>query len=245
MQPLESRTRKFMESRFDCDFDRVLVHADKQANGLLAPSNSLLIWQPTIHQQRIMKTYALTGNFGLVLDRHRALTTAAVSMAISQFVTLGKSFFEKRFVEIYKAWLGPPGKPSAKGCLTELMANLPEIVQNEDIHPANFPVIGEMLNPKSGQVRHFMRSSAGVSSLEAYNASKAYIIEHLTGAWSKYRETINYQDKWYDVLTSSSSIFGEGYYEPGKALHTIEDSYAPGHSLASPLRFYRSGQYLE
>lgn len=160
---------------------------------------------------------------------HGALTTAAVSMAISQFVTLGKSFLEKRFVEIYKVWQGPPGKPSAQDCLTEMMAILPEVVQKEDIHPANIPVIGEKLNPKSGQVRHFMRSSESVSSLEAYNASKAYIIEHLNGAWTKYREAVNYQDKWYDVLTSSSSIFWEGNYELGKALHTIEDSYAPGH----------------
>ena len=162
---------------------------------------------------------------------HGALTTAAVSMAISQFVSLGKSFLEKRLIEIYKVWQGPPGKSSAQDCLTEMMAILLEVVQKEDIHPANFPYFGwgEALNPKTGQVRHFMRSSAGVSSLEAYDASKAYIIEHLTGAWSKYREAVNYQDKWYDVLTSSSSIFWEGNYELGKALHTIEDSYAPGH----------------
>jgi hypothetical protein len=165
---------------------------------------------------------------------HRALTTAAVSMAISQFVTLGKSFLEKRFAEIYKVWQGPPGKPSAQDCLQEMMAILPQVVQEEDIHPANIPVIGETLNPKGGQVRHFMRSSASVSSLEAYNMSKAYIIEHLTGAWSKYREAVYYQDKWYDVLTSSSSIFWEGNYELGKALHTIEDSYAPGHVTRKP-----------
>jgi hypothetical protein len=71
-----------------------------------------------------------------------------------------------------------------------------------------------------------MRSSASISSTDA---SKAYIIEHLTGAWSKYREAVNHQDKWYDVLTTSSTIFWEGNYELGKALHTIEDSYAPGH----------------
>jgi|SRR5271166_2748954 len=162
---------------------------------------------------------------------HGMLTTAAVSMAISQFVTLGKSFLEKRFVEIYKVWQGAPGKTSAQDCLQAMMAILPEVVQEEDIHPANFPYfgIGEALNPKSGQVRHFMRSSADVSSLEAYNMSKAYITQHLTGAWSKYREAVNYRDKWYDVLNSSSSIFWEGNYELGKALHTIEDSYAPGH----------------
>jgi hypothetical protein len=160
---------------------------------------------------------------------HGALTGAAVTAAISQFVTLGKSLLEKRFVEIYKVWQGPPGKTSAQDCLQEMMTVLPGIVQQEDIHPANIPVIGEALNPKSGQVRHFMRSSASVSSLDAYNASKSYIIEHLTGAWSKYREAVYYQDKWYDVLTSSSSIFWEGHYELGKSLHTIEDSYAPGH----------------
>jgi hypothetical protein len=165
---------------------------------------------------------------------HGALTSAAVTAAIAQFVTLGKSFLEKRFVEIYKIWQGPPGKTSPQDCLREMMAILPEVVQEEDIHPANIPVIGELLNPTTGQVRHFMRSSASVSSLEAYNASKAYIIQHLTSAWRKYREAVYYQDKWYDVLNSSSSIFWEGNYELGKALHTIEDSYAPGHVTRKP-----------
>ena len=161
---------------------------------------------------------------------HGTLTSAAVTMAVSQFIALGKSFLQTRFIEIYKVWQGPPGKSSAQDCLQELMANLPDIVQNEDIHPANAPWgIGEHFNPKTGQVRHFMRSSESVSSLEAYNASKAYIVQHLTDAWNKYREAVRYQDKWYDVLTSSSMIFGEGNYELGRALHTIEDSYAPGH----------------
>src|SRR5689334_18855994 len=108
---------------------------------------------------------------------HGALTSAAVTAAIAQFVTLGKSFLGKRFVEIYKVWKGAPGKTSPQDCLQEMMAILPEVVQEEDIHPANIPVIGELLNPTTGQVRHFMRSSASVSSLEAYNASKAYIIQ--------------------------------------------------------------------
>jgi len=174
---------------------------------------------------------------------HGALTSAAVTAAISQFVTLGKSFLEKRFVEIYKVWLafqlskpesaGPP-RTSAQDCLLEMMAILPSRVQREDIHPANIPVIGEPLNPKTGQVRHFMRSSASVSSLEAYNASKSYIIKHLTDAWSKYREAIKYQDKWYEVITSSSSLFWDGNFELGRALHTIEDSYAPGHVTRVP-----------
>jgi hypothetical protein len=169
---------------------------------------------------------------------HGALTSAAVTAAIAQFVTLGKSFLEKRFVEIYKVWRGPPGKPLAQDCLQEMMAILPEVVQHEDIHPTNLPWAGEKLDraqawvladSPSGQVRHFMRSSAGVSSLEAYKASKSYIIQHLSGAWGKYREAVYHQDKWYDALTSASTIFWEGNYELGKALHTIEDSYAPGH----------------
>jgi hypothetical protein len=40
-QPLESRTRKFIESRFDCDFDRVRVHADTQANRSARALNAL------------------------------------------------------------------------------------------------------------------------------------------------------------------------------------------------------------
>lgn len=174
---------------------------------------------------------------------HGALTSTAVAAAISQFIALGKSFLEKRFLEIYKVWQGPPGKSSVQDCLQELMANLPEAVQEEDIHPANIiPWIADHIpfcppinpNPTSGQVRHFMRSSESLSSLDAYHASKAYIRQHLSGAWSKYREAIYYQDKWYDVLTTSSTIFGEGNYELAKALHTIEDSYAPGHVTRKP-----------
>jgi hypothetical protein len=173
---------------------------------------------------------------------HGALTSAAVTAAIAQFVTLGKSFLEKRFVEIYKLWsaalrIPPIEKPSAQDCLTELMRPLPQKVQTEDIHPANIiPWVTDHIpfcpsinpNPTSGQVRHFMRSSASVSSLDAYKASKSYIIKHLHGAWSKYKEAVDHQDKWYDI-TSASEIFWEGHYELARALHTIEDSYAPGH----------------
>jgi hypothetical protein len=115
-----------------------------------------------------------------------------------------------------------------------MMAALPELVQKEDLHPANIPRLGERLNPGTGQVRHFMRSSASVSSLEAYKASKSYIIQHLNDAWSKYREAVYHQDKWHDVLTTASTIFCEGNYELGKALHPIEDSYAPGHVTREP-----------
>jgi hypothetical protein len=171
---------------------------------------------------------------------HGQLTSYAVTAAIAQFFMLGKSFLENRFVEIEKVWKGVVGKTIAKDCLQDMLDTLPGDVQREDIHPANFPYWhwGEKLNPSSGQVRHFMRSSIAVSSLDAFNQSKAYINGHLTGAWTKYREAVYHEDKWYDLGQTSWGIFAEGNGELARALHTIEDSYAPGHvTRASPLGF--------
>jgi hypothetical protein len=108
-------------------------------------------------------------------DGHGTLTSAAVLLAASQFVALGKSFLERRLVEIEKAWRGSAAKTSPKDSLQDLMSTLPRIVQDQDIHPANLPVVGGILNPRSGQVRHFMRSSKGVSSVQAFDASRTYI----------------------------------------------------------------------
>jgi len=171
---------------------------------------------------------------------HGLLTSYAVGAAIAQFFMLGKSFLENRFVEIEKVWKDGFGKTFAKDCLQDMLDKMPGDVQREDIHPANIPIwpLGENCNPTSGQVRHFMRSSLAVSSLDAFNQSKAYINEHLTGAWTKYREAVYHEDKWYDLGPDSWMIFDKGNGELARALHTIEDSYAPGHvTRASPLGF--------
>jgi len=171
---------------------------------------------------------------------HGLLTSYAVTAAIAQFFMLGKSFLENRFVEIEKVWKGGFGKTIGKDCLQNMLDKLPGVVQREGIHAANFPYWhwGETLNPSSGQVRHFMRSSLAVSSLDAFNQSKAYINEHLTGAWTNYREAVYHEDKRYDLGPTSWIIFDKGNGELARALHTIEDSYAPVHvTRASPLDF--------
>jgi hypothetical protein len=119
-------------------------------------------------------------------------------------------------------------------------------VQAEDIHPANVipalldlypadPVVSQWYNvsPVSGQVRHFMRSSESISSEGAFRQSKAYISGNLTDAWSKFRQALDRQDNQSsdDVGPGHSLwvMFMSGNDPLAKALHTIEDSYAPGH----------------
>jgi hypothetical protein len=159
---------------------------------------------------------------------HGSLTSAAIWLAASQFVTIGKSFIERRLFEIEKIWRSSArAKTSPKECIVYLMVDLPDWVQYEDIHPANLPWIGGYLNPRTGQVRHFMRSSEGVSSSKAFQASKAYIADHLMKAWSAYRKAIYHKDS--GRFPVSIRLFYEGNIELTRALHTIEDSYAPGH----------------
>jgi hypothetical protein len=115
-------------------------------------------------------------------------------------------------------------------------APLPGIVVFEDIHLGNIPNHGEQLE-RDSQVRHFMRSRPDVTSEEAYRKSRDYIFNHLIGAWSCFRGALadphGFWENVGSIFEASSGtrafFFRDGLKHLGAALHTLEDSYAPGH----------------
>ena len=187
---------------------------------------------------------------------HGQLTEMGLAFAISQFMNLRKLFVLKRLRQFEKvqsaietAALGSPGFPPTEKevnkfleeqekrsptdtaqSLVRLFSELPTWVQEEDIHRGNIPKIGESLE-KDSQVRHFMRSYRNTTAAEAYKKSREYIWDHLFWAWSGMRKGVYHQPRWYDFLNDSSlDDFDSGVKHLAKALHTIEDSYAPGHT---------------
>jgi hypothetical protein len=119
--------------------------------------------------------------------------------------------------------------------LIRLFDDIPSAVQEEDLHIGNIPNIGKVPivgKPiaKDAQIRHFMRSTEETSVREAYIKSKEYIWDHLFYAWYYMKKGVFHKPKWYDFINDSSlSDFDKGSSHLAKALHTIEDSYAPGH----------------
>jgi hypothetical protein len=187
---------------------------------------------------------------------HGQLTEMGLAFAISQFMNLRKLFVLKRLRQFEKvqsaietAALGSPGFPptekevnkfleeqekrsptDTEQSLVRLFSELPTWVQEEDIHRGNIPKIGESLE-KDSQVRHFMRSYRNTTAAEAYKKSREYIWDHLFWAWSGMRKGVYHQPRWYDFLNDSSlDDFDRGVKHLATALHTIEDSYAPGHT---------------
>ena len=190
---------------------------------------------------------------------HGQLTEMGLAFAISQFVNLRKMFVLKRlkkFEAVQSAIeadiLGSPGFPPTEKevnkfledqekhaptgeeqSLVRLFSELPSWVQEEDLHRGNIPKIGEWLE-KDSQVRHYMRSYQNTTPLQAHKKSKEYIWDHLFWAWSGMRKGVFHQSKWYDFINDSSlTISTRAMKHIAKALHTIEDSYAPGHSKRS------------
>jgi hypothetical protein len=187
---------------------------------------------------------------------HGQLTEMGLAFAISQFVNLRKMFVLKRlkkFETVQSAieadTLGSPGFPPTEKevnkfledqekhtptgeeqSLVRLFSELPSWVQEEDLHRGNIPKVGEWLE-KDSQVRHYMRSYQNTTPLEAHKKSKEYIWDHLFWAWSGMRKGVYHQSKWYDFINDSTlDDFDGGVKHLAKALHTIEDSYAPGHT---------------
>jgi hypothetical protein len=116
------------------------------------------------------------------------------------------------------------------GHALSLFWDLPGRVVDQDVHLGNIPWfgLGEKLEHDS-QVRHFMRSRPEVSSDQAYLASVKYIRDHMTLAWralAKARIDLNNRSFFSDPAFGDSDDFLD---ELSKALHTVEDSYAPGH----------------
>jgi hypothetical protein len=191
---------------------------------------------------------------------HGQLTQIALAYGISQFVALSKPFVLKRLSQfeavqsaIETDALGSPGFPPTENevnkfleeqekhpptgverQLVRLFSALPTQVQEEDIHRGNIPGIGENLE-KDSQVRHYLRSYRNTTALEAYQKSRRYIWNHLYWAWSGMRKGVYHQAKWYDFINDSSlDDFDEGVAHLASALHTIQDSYSPGHTKRVP-----------
>ncbi len=119
--------------------------------------------------------------------------------------------------------------------LIRLFDGLPTMVQEEDLHIGNIPNIGKVPiigKPiaKDAQIRHFMRSTEETTRREAYMKSREYIWDHLYYAWYNMKKGVFHKPKWYDFINDTSiDDFDAGCSHLAKALHTIEDSYAPGH----------------
>jgi hypothetical protein len=100
----------------------------------------------------------------------------------------------------------------------------------------NIPGKGERLEHDS-QVRHFMRSRDDVTSDQAYLASRAYIKGHLVKAadalGGSLADAHGFWGKVGDAFDLSAggrgAFFRDGLEHLGAALHTLQDSYAPGH----------------
>jgi hypothetical protein len=113
-----------------------------------------------------------------------------------------------------------------------LLWGLPKEVANEDLHLGNIPWgIGERVD-KNGQVRHYMRSEPKTTAKEAHEASLDYIWNNILAAWSSMKaalETLDSDQTHLSKALQNLSRFNEGRHSLAKALHTVEDSYSPGH----------------
>ena len=112
--------------------------------------------------------------------------------------------------------------------LAGMLRNLPRKVQTEDIHRGNMPYVGQYLQGDS-QVRHFMRSDESVNGMDAYVKSRAYIREHLVSAFGEFRQSMG---------DGSLTTFIAGLDDLAAALHTLQDSYAPGHVTRMDTTFF-------
>lgn len=176
---------------------------------------------------------------------HGQITCAAIAYAVARLYPSGCSFVMQRLNQ-FAALQGTNRKTQeqiesiVKGVenhspttmqanLIRLFDDMPGMVQREDIHIGNIPVVGQYLE-SDAQVRHFMRSTETTTQREAYLKSRKHIWDNLCLAWRHMRKGIFHQKHWYDFLYNSSfSDFDDGIENLAAALHTIEDSYAPGH----------------
>lgn len=113
--------------------------------------------------------------------------------------------------------------------VARLLSDLPGRVQREDLHAGNVPSLGEKLE-RDSQVRHFMRSRPDVTPKAAFDASTKYIRENCLASWRAFRRAVRPEKSWTDFFSDPTvGDFAEGKAMLAKALHAIEDSYAPGH----------------
>jgi hypothetical protein len=120
-----------------------------------------------------------------------------------------------------------------------LFSGLPHKVQMADLHAGN--VVGYVFGAGAGeraetdsQVRHFMRSRPEVTSEAAYRASYEYIQGNCIAAWASLKQATTAHTGWWDQVKESlyeESLHAliDGEDRLALALHTLEDSFAPGH----------------
>jgi hypothetical protein len=179
---------------------------------------------------------------------HGLLTATTLTAVIAQWAPVASLLLLKRLRQILlcrpsfdtaldfspPSFAPPrPPAPATTDDLERLFGDLPRLVQTEDIHAGNIPHIpipilgilsGEYLDSE-GQVRHYMRSNPRVSPLEAHRKSSLYIWQNLKSAWFSLRDGA----RGDPAEKGPINAFQTGIDYLAKALHTIEDSYAPGH----------------
>jgi hypothetical protein len=195
---------------------------------------------------------------------HGQMTVAAIAVAISQLIPIGKMAVMRRLnqfgalrADADRGSFGPStSKQTAARIeaklkqvevqapttmqqnLIHLFEGLPSIVQAQDLHLGNLPYVGEYVGyipiigvgQQNAQVRHFMRSHESTKLDDAFMASRAHIWNQLYYAWYFMRRGVYDKAHWYDFIWDRAiSDFNHGIDHLGAALHTIEDSYAPGH----------------
>jgi hypothetical protein len=118
-----------------------------------------------------------------------------------------------------------------------LFEDLPGIVVNEDVHLGNLPGKAGEFFDANGQVRHFMRSRSDVTAWDAYKASYEHVAQALRGSWQDFKGALHDRSGfWGEIADIAGGVAGArgllfrgGLDKLGSALHTLEDSFAPGH----------------
>lgn len=184
---------------------------------------------------------------------HGDITRSAVAIGISALFMSNKRDVLRRLVnvshilEMLRRNSGRPDSTSKKDveaklaemekhppfpgeqALARLFDTLPRRVQTEDLHAGNLPGVGEYLDG-DGQTRHFMRTHKTTGQREALTNSFRYIYLNLWRAWAAMRKAAYHEKHWYDFIYDSTwGDFDDGLDYLARALHVIEDSYAPGH----------------
>lgn len=162
-------------------------------------------------------------------DGHDRLTVLAITAAIGQLIKLGKSDLMKRFLRLdldFNEMSGQntsslsrakrnlyndvdrdpaPSEVQVQRVLSLRLKALPRIVQQTDVHLGNFPYWGwgESFD-SNGQVRHFMRSTANTSEVQAHGASMDWIKNHLDLAFQKMRSALFVNYEWTQVFSSNA-----------------------------------------
>jgi hypothetical protein len=157
---------------------------------------------------------------------HISLTTWGLSFAISHFVSLASPTVASWFRRYTKDDFAPSSNQLACEIETSFKS-LPFQVAAQDLHPGNLPYLGEFLQ-KDSQVRHFMRNHKDTSVQSAFNSSYDYVLENLKEAGVLMASSVAPTQR--EGIDRSRQRFREGISHLARALHPIEDSYAPAHT---------------